>query len=216
MSSATLSPRRLVRSASKPWVQWTDEELVTAYRDRGNRDAFDQLVHRYERELYSYLRRFLNDAAAAEDVFQATFMQVHLKCGQFELDRKVRPWLYTIATNQAIDYQRRTKRHKLVSLDRREREGSEDEVGTLSNLLEGREVDPQDNLDADERQTWVRSAVSELPEQLRAALNLIYYQGLKYREAADVLHVPVGTVKSRLHSAVLKLNEAYSQAHPAE
>jgi len=215
MSSLALSRRRVARPTIKPWAQWTDEDLVLAYRDRGERAAFDQLVHRYEHELYSYLRRFLNDATAAEDVFQATFMQVHLKCGQFELERKVRPWLYTIATNQAIDYQRRTKRHRLVSLDRRERESAEDELGTLSNLLEGREAAPEEHLDADERQTWVRGAVAELPEQLRAALNLIYYQGLKYREAADVLHVPVGTVKSRLHSAVLKLNAAYQLAHPA-
>ena len=188
---------------------------MAAYRDRGERAAFDQLVHRYERELYSYLRRFLNDPTAAEDVFQATFMQVHLKCEQFEADRKVRPWLYSIATNQAIDYQRRTRRHRLVSLDRREREGSEDETGTLSNLIEGREVAPESGIDADEQHTWVRGAVAELPEQLRAALNLIYYQGLKYRDAADVLHVPVGTVKSRVHSAVLKLNEAFHTAYPA-
>jgi RNA polymerase sigma-70 factor (ECF subfamily) len=172
------------------------------------------LVHRYERELYSYLRRFLNDQAAAEDAFQATFLQVHLRCDQFEEGRKVRPWLYTIATNQAIDLQRRTKRHKLVSLDRRERGDSEEEVGTLLNLLESREEAPQAQLETDERQQWVRQAVAELPEQLRAALNLIYYQGLKYREAADVLKVPVGTVKSRLHTAVLKLNEAYQAAHP--
>ena len=210
------SPRRRAsRPTIKAWVEWTDEELMAAYRDRGERAAFDQLVHRYERELYSYLRRFLNDPTAAEDVFQATFMQVHLKCEQFEADRKVRPWLYSIATNQAIDYQRRTRRHRLVSLDRREREGSEDETGTLSNLIEGREVAPESGIDADEQHTWVRGAVAELPEQLRAALNLIYYQGLKYRDAADVLHVPVGTVKSRVHSAVLKLNEAFHTAYPA-
>jgi len=215
MNSIALPRRRVSRPTIKPWVEWTDEELVLAYRDRGERAAFDQLVHRYEHELYSYLRRFLNDPTAAEDVFQATFMQVHLKCEQFEIERKVRPWLYTIATNQAIDHQRRTRRHRLVSLDRRESESGEDELGTLSNLLEGREEAPESGLDADEQHTWVRGAVAELPEQLRAALNLIYYQGLKYREAADVLHVPVGTVKSRVHSAVLKLNEAFHTAYPA-
>src|SRR5262245_27931196 len=111
---ATLTERRTQRGAIQPQTEWTDEQLVSAYRDRGDRAAFDLLVHRYERELYSYLRRFLGDAAAAEDAFQATFLQVHLKCDQFESDRKVRPWLYTIATNQAIDLQRRGKRHKMV------------------------------------------------------------------------------------------------------
>ena len=213
MMTATLSAQRASRALVKPWAEWTDEELMLAYRDRGNRHAFDQLVHRYERELYSYLRRFLNDAAAAEDAFQATFMQVHLKCDQYETERKVRPWLYTIATNQAIDLQRRSKRHKLVSLDRRDREGGEDDAGTLLNLLESRETAPTANLETDERQQWVRNAVADLPETLRTPLNLIYYQGLKYREAADVLNVPVGTVKSRLHTAVLKLNEAYETAN---
>src|ERR1051325_3619214 len=96
----------------------TDEELLVRYRDTADRDAFAELVHRYERELFSYLRRYLGDANMAEDAFQATFLQVHLKAHQFEEGRKVRPWLYTIATNQAIDAQRRNKRHRSVSLDR--------------------------------------------------------------------------------------------------
>src|SRR6187399_1825973 len=96
----------------------SDEELLVAYRDRGDRRAFAELVRRYERELYSYLRRYLGDAGMAEDTFQATFLQVHLKCDQFEEGRKFRPWLYTIATNQAIDARRRAKRHRMVSLDR--------------------------------------------------------------------------------------------------
>ena len=79
---------------------------------------FAELVRRYERELYSYLRRYLGDAEMAEDAFQAAFLQVHLKCQQFEAGRSVRPWLYTIATNQAIDAQRRSRRHRMVSLDR--------------------------------------------------------------------------------------------------
>ncbi|HVX60744.1 MAG TPA: sigma factor-like helix-turn-helix DNA-binding protein, partial [Pirellulales bacterium] len=59
---------------------------------------------------------------------------------------------------------------------------------------------------------WVRKAIQELPEPLFNAVNLIYYQGLKYREAAETLDVPVGTVKSRLHTAILKLNEAWNGA----
>jgi len=205
-------PMRRVSSIAQTWSQQTDEELVLGYAAQGERGAFDELVRRYERELYSYLRRFLGDAAAAEDAFQATFLQVHLKCDRFESDRKVRPWLYTIATNQAIDLQRRGKRHRMISLDRRDA-AADDDAGTLANLLESREAAPTAGLESDERQNWIRGAVADLPEQLRAAVNLIYYQGLKYREAADVLKVPVGTVKSRLHTAVLKLNEAGNAAH---
>jgi len=210
--NATLSLRNVSRVSNQSQSDFSDEQLVAAYRERGDRQAFDELVHRYERELYSYLRRFLGNAAAAEDAFQATFLQVHLKCEQFEAGRKVRPWLYTIATNQAIDLQRRGKRHKLISLDRRDA-SVDDNAGTLSNLLKSKEDAPMASMESDEAQRWVRGAVAELPEQLRAAVNLIYYQGLKYREAADVLKVPVGTVKSRLHTAVLKLNEAGQAAH---
>lgn len=185
------------------------------YRESGDRAAFDELVHRYERELYSYLRRYLDDAEMAEDVFQATFLQVHLKCDKFETDRKFRPWLYTIATNQAIDAQRRNKRHRMVSLDRRNGQGKDDDVGALLELLVGSEPSPISQLEGLERQNWVRSAIGSLPEPLRAAVTLIYYQGMKYREAAEVLAVPVGTVKSRLHTAILKLNEAWHRTQPS-
>jgi RNA polymerase sigma-70 factor (ECF subfamily) len=204
-------PMRTLR-ATTSWSERTDEELVLVYRDHGTRGAFDELVRRYERELYSYLRRFLGDAAAAEDAFQATFLQVHLKCDKFEPDRKVRPWLYTIATNQAIDLQRRGKRHRLVSLDRRDA-SADDDAGTLANLLESREPAPTAGLESDERERWVHGAVDDLPEQLRTVVNLIYYQGLKYRDVAEMLNVPVGTVKSRMHTAVQKLNEAGQAAH---
>jgi RNA polymerase sigma-70 factor (ECF subfamily) len=189
----------------------SDEELVSAYRDHADRLAFDQLVHRYERELYSYLRRYLGDASLAEDAFQATFLQVHLKCDQFDEGRKFRPWLYTIATNQAIDAQRRNKRHRSVSLDRNTRHHGNDDVGSLMSLLESREPNPEDQALAAQQTEWVRAAVDELPDTLREAVNLVYYQGLKYREAADVLSIPVGTVKSRLHAAILKLNQAWTQ-----
>jgi RNA polymerase sigma-70 factor (ECF subfamily) len=192
----------------------SDEELLLAYRDQADREAFSQLVHRYERELYSYLRRYLGDAPMAEDTFQATFLQVHLKCDQFEQGRKFRPWLYTIATNQAIDAQRRNKRHKNVSLDRNTRPEGSDDVGTLMDLLSSSEPAPDHNLDVSHQREWVRDAVEALPEGLKQAVNLVYYQGLKYREAADILHIPVGTVKSRLHSAILKLNEAWIDSHP--
>lgn len=194
----------------------SDEQLLLAYRDRADRDAFNQLVHRYERELFSYLRRYLGDASMAEDAFQATFLQVHLKGDQFEEGRKFRPWLYTIATNQAIDAQRRNKRHRSVSLDRNTRPEGSDDVAALIDLLASNEPAPESNLDATHQRQWIRDAVESLPEALRQAVNLVYYQGLKYREAADTLDIPVGTVKSRLHSAILKLNESWMASHPED
>jgi RNA polymerase sigma-70 factor (ECF subfamily) len=150
----------------------------------------------------------------AEDAFQATFLQVHLKCGQFEEGRKVRPWLYTIATNQAIDAQRRNRRHRVASLDQINR-GQHSDVGTLLDLLGSDEPDPTDVVDSQECQEWLRREIEELPEHLRVVIALVYFQGLKYQEAADALSIPLGTVKSRLHAAVLKLHEAW-QAHHVE
>lgn len=198
---------------SSPESPASDEQLLLRYRDAGDRQAFDDLVHRYERELYSYLRRYLNDAEMAEDTFQTTFLQVHQKSHQFEAGRKFRPWLYTIATNQAIDAQRRNKRHRMISLDRENSSSHAEEVGTLMGLLTDRDSGPLSNLESNERRDWIRQAVNDLPDQLRSAVMLIYYQGLKYREAADALEIPVGTVKSRLHAALIKLNESWNRAH---
>ena len=215
MSSAIETRSEL--NTATAWSEKTDEELLLEHRLRGNRRAFEELVHRYEQELYSYLRRYLNDATLAEDVFQATFLQLHLKADHFEEGRKVRPWLYTIATNQAIDAQRRNRRHKMVSLDRRGHgESHQDDVNSLVELLASREPGAAANLEGEERREWIRDAIAQLPDALREAVLLVYYQGLKYREAAEVLGIPVGTVKSRMHAAILKLNEAWTESHPAD
>ena len=190
----------------------TDEELLLRYRETGDRRGIRQLVQRYERELYNYLHRYTGSAEMAEDAFQATFLQVHLKCDQFEQGRKMRPWLYAIATNQAIDAQRRNRRHRMASLDRINTRHDED-LGKLMDLLVSSEPEPPAATDALEDQLWVRREIAALPEHLRAVIGLVYFQGLKYREAAEALSIPVGTVKSRLHAAVLKLNEAWRSGH---
>jgi RNA polymerase sigma-70 factor (ECF subfamily) len=194
----------------EPGAQVTDEQLLVKYRTDGDREAYAQLVQRYERQLYSYLRRYLGHAEMAEDVFQATFLQVHLKCDRFDETRRFRPWLYTVATNQAIDAQRRNKRHRMVSLDRGS--SSEDlDIGTLVNLLEGKESDPLENVSQLERGQWVQDAIDQLSEAMRSVIELVYYQGMKYREAAEILDIPVGTVKSRLHAAIIKLYESWNE-----
>jgi RNA polymerase sigma-70 factor (ECF subfamily) len=200
-------------AADKRERNLTDEQLVVEYRQTGDRDLFAQLVGRYERELFSYLRRYLGNAEMAEDAFQATFLQIHLKCDQFEAGRKFRPWLYTIATNQAIDAQRRNRRHRMVSLNQTGGSHDNADVGTLIDLMVSDDVDPLDRVDEAERRELVQQALDELPEHLRTAVHLVYYQGLKYREAAEVLSVPVGTVKSRLHTAILKLTDIWKNAN---
>jgi RNA polymerase sigma-70 factor, ECF subfamily len=187
-------------------TQLTDEELMSRYREEGKAAVFNELVHRYERELYRYLARYLGDASAAEDVFQNTFLQVHLKRGLFENGRAFRPWLYAIATHQAVDALRKAARHPTVSLDQRVSTARGDsDSANLIDLLISRDRGPLADLQESERQEWVREHVARLPEVLRQTLMLAYHQDLKYREIAEILKIPVGTVKSRLHAALEKL-----------
>lgn len=188
----------------------TDEQLILEYRRTGNRELYAQLVYRYERELFKYLRRYLGNAELAEDVFQATFLAVHLKCNMFEEGRRFRPWLYAIATNAAIDATRRVKRTKTVSLDT-PREQDSNEVGQLADMLPSSESDPHQSAVDVERAQMVRAALEQLPEAMSTIVHLVYYQGLKYREVAEVLNLPVGTVKSRLHAAIAKLTGVWHE-----
>lgn len=184
--------------------QWTDEELILEYRATQQRAAFEELVGRYERELFNFLRHYLGDAESAEDIFQTTFLQVHLKCDQFEEGRTFRPWLYRIATNQAIDLRRKTKRYHVISLD--ESCDASQESPAFVDMLSGNEVDPMDDTITQEQIKQVREAVEQLPELLKQVLYLVYFQGMKYRDAAESLGIPFGTIKSRLNAAVKKLN----------
>ncbi|MEM7781997.1 MAG: RNA polymerase sigma factor [Planctomycetota bacterium] len=190
----------------------TDEQLLLEYRKSGNRELYAQLVYRYERELFNYLRRYLGNAEMAEDVFQAAFLAVHLKCETFQEGRRFRPWLYSIATNAAIDARRKNKRHMTVSLDT-PREQDDEDVGRLMNLLESPEINPADSAENAERGQLVRRSLDSLPESMTSVIHLVYYQGMKYREAAEVLDIPVGTVKSRINSAIHKLTDIWNNSH---
>ncbi len=192
----------------------TDEELMSRYRDDGTEFDFNELVHRYERELYRYLVRYIGDSTLAEDVFQNTFLQVHLKRGLYENGRPFRPWLYAIATHQAVDSLRKVGRHPTISLDQQVTPTQrESEAGSLLDLLVNDGVAPLAQLQEQERQQWVRDSIARLPDALRQTLILAYHQDLKYREIADILKIPVGTVKSRLHAALAKLQEMAKSAN---
>lgn len=185
----------------------TDEELILQARYGDGVSAFESLVHRYEHDLFRYLRRYLGNAEMAEDVFQLTFLQVHLKRECFEDGRRFRPWLYAIATNQAIDAQRRNRRHRMVSLDHPL--GHDADSGSLRQLISGDGAAADDASEDREAAEWVRAAVDALPAPQKTVLMLVYHQGLKYREAAEVLGLPVGTVKSRLSGAIRRLSRSW-------
>ena len=196
----------MARSASVSATEAeTDEDLIRRIRVRNDDDAFETLVHRYEHELYGYLRRYLGgDAQLAEDVFQATFLRVYQKSSQFAEGNRFRPWLYAIATNQAIDARRRNHRHRMTSLDRRSDDRAE--TGSLAETIAARGRTSVEMMQEAETAAWVLAAVAALPDPLRSTLDLVYRQGLKHREAASRLGIPVGTVKSRINTALHRLH----------
>ena len=196
-----------VAQAAAPPAEPTDEQLFERFSTQHDKAAFEALVHRYEHELYGYLCRYLHDRDLAADVFQATFLQVYRKAHRFEPGRMFRPWVYAVATHQAIDARRRNRRHSMASLD------------APDPVRNGRHADPMarpepeggERLADAESCDQLRDALQRLPLQQREAVALVYFRGVKYREAADLLHVPVGTVKSRLHAAVARLGTLLKQ-----
>ena len=193
-----------VPTARCQWTNWTDEELLLEYRCTGIREAFEEIVHRYERELYNYLYRYLGNAANAEDIFQKTFLAVLRECDKFEAGREFRPWLYRIATNKAVDLQRKAKQVSITSIDAQM--GGDPEGCCIADAIVGKEPEPfEDPMDR-EVASKVREAVELLPEQMRQVIYMVYFQGLTYREAADVVGIHFSTLSIRLKNAVRKLN----------
>ena len=185
------------------WSNWTDEELLLEYRCTGIREAFDELVHRYDRELYYYLYRYLGNSANADDVLQKTFLTVLEKCNKFDADRKFRPWLYTIAVNEANDHLRKIRRSSVISINA---PLGKDDTCTLADIVVGNEPEPFENAMDREIAGKVRDAVDALPEQMKQAVYMIYFQGLSYREAARTIGIHYITMTERVKRAVGKLN----------
>lgn len=188
----------------------TDEALLMAYRDQGDRASLEALIRRYQTELYSFLRRYLGEDSLAEDAFQLTFLQVHKKAALFDATRRFRPWLYGVATNQAIDLKRREKRRRHRSLDIQTQPGDLRE-STHAGALPDHRVDILDPLVVREQSEQIQAALEELGEPGRSAVELVYLQGMQYRDAAEILDVPVGTVKSRVHTAIRKLADIWKR-----
>ncbi|MDE0940233.1 MAG: RNA polymerase sigma factor, partial [Pirellulales bacterium] len=127
----------------------SDEFLWSRYLATKDRRLFDQLVHRYEDEIYRHLYRLLGNAQLAEDARQGTFLKMHLKSNQFHPGRPLKPWLYAIATHEAIDLQRKNKRHRMQSLDQDETADGNSPQNLL-NRLESRGSTPDQKMEREE------------------------------------------------------------------
>ena len=186
-------------AAGPPESNRTDEQLVTAYR-AGEPEAFEALVRRYHPELFHFLARFVSNRAAAEDLFQEAFLQVHVSIHTFDPKRRFKPWLFTIAANKARDYLRKNNRRQ--SEQATVEDESDPSGRAILDLLETDLPLPSSEVEDAETRRRVRETIETLPDHLREVLLLAYFHQFAYKEIASMLSVPLGTVKSRLHAAV--------------
>jgi RNA polymerase sigma-70 factor (ECF subfamily) len=189
----------------------SDEQLVQQHR-AGRTQAFAQLVQRYEGDLFRFLVRFVRKPAVADDLFQETFLQVHISIDQFETDRRFRPWLFTIAANKARDHLRRNKNAATTSLSSSPGTGR-DGPAMIDLLQDDLPLPDKSAIDQETRQL-VQQTVEQLPDHLKEILLLAYFERFAYKEIADMLGIPVGTVKSRLHAAVAAFAQAWKYGKP--
>lgn len=192
-----------------PLEDRTDETLLASHIAGEDGNAFEELVGRYVNELIPFLTRLTGSKAAADDVFQETFLQIHQSARTFDLNRRFRPWLYTIAVNKGRDWHRRNTRRKAVSLSNTV--GGDEDGARMADLLADDGPMPGSKMEISERVASVKKVVDEMPSHLREILLLSYFQRMSYNQIADALEIPLGTVKSRLHSAVASFGRAWQQ-----
>lgn len=192
----------------------TDEKLLSQYI-AGDAGAFELLVRRHAQEVHQFAARITGDSVAAEDVAQETFLQVHAAAKSFDPTRRFKPWLFTIAANKARDSLRRKGRRREVPVDAFV--GSDEENRQrFVQLFEADGAAPDDDLLLDERRAIVRSVIEAMPTKLWEVLSLAYYHHFPYKDIGEILEIPLGTVKSRLHAAVAWFAESYRSSVDAE
>jgi len=180
----------------------TDAELLTSY-SAGEEAAFREIVTRYKNPLYAFLRHFLNRRDLIEDVFQETFLQLFTSRDSFDTNRPLRPWLFTIAANKAKDALRKLQKTSAIPVGViADSQGmSFDDV---LNILTSNQAIPYEYVERDETALHVRQIITDMPENLREILILAYFNKFSYKQMSQILSIPIGTVKSRLHAAVAR------------
>jgi len=186
-----------------------DAALLLALKD-GDAAAFSELVDRHQRSLINFFYHLCWDRQTAEDCAQEVFLRVYSHRDTYEPQAKFTTFLFRIARNLWIDRVRSVAVHgKPASLDGRSdaRDGR-----SLGDCVAGRTPNPVEILAKEEQQAALQRAIDRLPEEQKAVVVLSEIQGLKYQDIGAILDVPVGTVKSRMHTAMEKLKELLSVA----
>ncbi|UCG49048.1 MAG: RNA polymerase sigma factor [Phycisphaerales bacterium] len=177
----------------------SDEQVMLRVQKRNDTQAFGLLVRRWEGWTRRFCGRLAGDAHKGEDLAQEVFMQVFAHRGDYRHEGPFAAFLQRIAFNICCDEHRRRKRLRESSLSEAGQEGS------ASGVLASPAAAPDDIAVGEERAEAVRRAVFELPEQYRQVVILRHYQGLRFREIAELLDLPQGTVRSRMAEALNRL-----------
>ncbi|MEL6546503.1 MAG: RNA polymerase sigma factor [Myxococcota bacterium] len=175
----------------------TDEQLMSAYC-AGDQAAFRELFGRYGERLALAALRIVGDEAAARDVVQQTFLQLHRARNDYDPSRSFRPWLYTIAMNLARDERRRQGRRREDALDME----PEADLGAQH---------PEQVVATQERRRVMASALATLSEDQRQVVVLHWYEGLSFPEIAQTTGAGLSAVKVRAHRAYKKLRAVLGQ-----
>ncbi len=172
----------------------TDQELIDLIKE-GDKEALREIYSRFSQAVYNLAFRMLRDREDAEEVVQEIFLQVWNKAGTYERGRgAVSTWIINIARSRSID--------KLRTLGYRDKNTELDEEKLNSNTDFSRILE-----DREEKNNVIFQALSALPENQRAVIELVYFEGFTHVEAAERLQEPVGTIKTRLRLGVIKLKE---------
>ncbi len=187
----------MTKQPDKQYATLSDTALME-HIGNGGLDAFAELVKRYQKPLLNFFLK-LGVEQDAEDLVQKTFLKIYASRDSYRPCSRVLTFLFCVARNLWIDWLRSKCRRENMMREYSERMAS---VNPSQKPLES-------FLD-------VKSAIAALPPQLRLVITLTIYHGLTYREAAQVLNVPIGTVKSRMHAAIAKLRELLLYADTVE
>ncbi|MBI1918022.1 MAG: sigma-70 family RNA polymerase sigma factor [Planctomycetes bacterium] len=181
-----------------------DDQLLIAASLKGDTAAFGILVRRHQDRLYNTVYRLLDNAEDAQDVVQEAFLHAYQSLDSFKGDSLFFTWLYRIAVNTAISLKR--KRRAVLSIDR-SRNG---EAG-VDPHDPSEAVRPEHALEQQEQEQRIQRALDRLSPEHRAVLIMKDMEGQKYELMAEILQVPIGTIRSRLHRARLELRELLEQ-----
>ncbi len=183
--------------------QPTDEKLMARFQT-GDMRAFEVLLVRHRRGVFSFILRFANDRDTAEDLLQDVFMRVVDKAGSFESRSKFTTWLYTIARNLCIDHLRKMRHRRTLSLDQPVSPGEESGM-TLMDRIESRNPAPDSQAHDRRVRQHILKAIAGLSQEQREVFLMREEAGLPFDEIARVVGAPTNTVKSRMRYALQNL-----------